>query len=313
MKDKKTITVPDKKDLVQYSNEFALSINSYSAYELDLVLTLAYVARKIVKDHKKIPTDKDLELNLPASFIKKTLQGNTSGRRMKQSLLNVFNMNVFLRQDNFTKVKHLFEELNFNDDYSIVKFILKKEYIHLFFNLTGSFTQHEILEFTNLKGKYTKKIYQIIMAYKILGEKEYPVDVFRKLLDIPEKYRWTNIDKKIINPAIEELKNTNIEKFELEKTKEGKEITKVTFKWKLRTPEIIKDEEKPKKKKIDVKKEEVEEVKFVEPTELTPEEEEKGIEKLLADGLDKSYIATMKKNSKTMYINMIRNVLKGVE
>lgn len=151
------------------------------------------------------------------------------------------------------------------------------------------------------------------MAYKILGEKEYPVDVFRKLLDIPEKYRWTNIDKKIINPAIEELKNTNIEKFELEKTKEGKEITKVAFKWKLRTPEIIKDEEKPKKKKIDVKKEEVEEVKFVEPTELTPEEEEKGIEKLLADGLDKSYIATMKKNSKTMYINMIRNVLKGVE
>lgn len=312
MKDKKKVIVPDKKDLVQYSNEFALSINNYSAYELDLVLTLAYVARKIVKDHKKIPTDKDLELNLPASFIKKTLQGNVSSKRIKQSLVNVFNMNVFLREDNFTKVKHLFETLSFNDDYTLVNFVLKKEYIHLFFNLTGNFTQHEILEFTNLKGKYTKKIYQIIMAYKTLGVKEYPTDIFRKLLDIPEKYRWTNIDKKIIIPAIEELKNTNIDKFELKKIKEGKEITKVALKWKLKVPEIIKEEDKPKKK-IEVKKEEIEEAKFVEPVELTPMEEEKGIKKMLANGMDRDYIELMKKNSKTMFVNMVKEILKGVE
>lgn len=307
MKNQKNM-VPDKNDLIQYSNEFALSINSYSAYELDLVLTLAYVARKLVPDHKNIPTNQDLELNLPASFIKKTLQGNTSGKRLEQSLLNVFNMNVFLREDNFTKVKHLFETLSFNDDYTLVNFKLKKEFIHLFFNLTGCFTQHEILEFTNLKGKYTKKIYQIIMAYKTLKHKEYPVEVFKKLLDIPQIYRWTNIDKKIIEPAKEELKNTNIINFELEKIKEGKKITKVIFKWEIKTPEIIFEEPVLKKAK---NKNDIEEISFVEVKELSMQDEEKALAQLESQGMNRLFLERMKKNSKTMYYNTLKNCLEG--
>jgi plasmid replication initiation protein len=298
--------------MIEYSKDFATSINDYSAYELDLVLSLAYTARKNIEDHKSVPLDKNLILTLPAVTIKRMLQGNVSTTRLKDSLKNVFNTNIFLREDNFTKVKHIFETLCFNDDLTEILFELKKEYIHLFFNLTGNFTQHELLEFTSLKGKYAKKMYQIVMSYRDLKTKEYPADFFRKIMGVPEAYRWVDIESKMMNTIREEFKKTNIQDLKLERIREGRTIGKIILTWDIKEPEIIKTESKKKPKK-EVKKEEVEEVKFVEPAELTPEEEERAIKKMLADGMDKNYIELMRKNSKTMFINMARELLKGVE
>lgn len=300
------------KALIEYGNEFALSINTYNAYELDLFLSLLYSARKIVKDHMKISETENLFLQLPYGIISKTLQGSMSLDRIKKSLLKIFNTNIFFKKDDYIEVKHLFETLNYNERMSYVEFELKKEYIHYFFNLTGNFTQHEILEFTSLKGKYTKKIYQIIMAHKLLKKKEYPIELFRKILDIPTKYDWTDINDRIILQTKKEFENTNIENFDIEKIKEGRKVTKIIMYWDIKEPEIIKEEPNKKPKK-EVKKEEIEDIKFVEPVELTPEEEERAIKKMLADGMDKNYIELMRKNSKTMFINMARELLKGVE
>lgn len=302
----------DKSTLVEYSNEFATSINEYSAYELDLVLCLAYVARKEIADHKNVPIEKNLVLKLPASSIKKIMQGNVSSARLNQSLRNIFNTNVFFREDNFTKVRHIFEGLDFNDDYSVILFELKKEFIHLFFNLTGNFAQHEILEFTSLKGKYAKKIYQIIMAYRDLKHKEYPADVFRKLLDIPEKYRWTDIETKVMDKIREEYKKTNIKDVRLLKTKEGRTITKVKLVWEIASPEIV-ENEKLDKEPVE-EEEEIEEADvIVEFFSYTPEQEKKAIRLCCEEeGIEESFMLNMRDKSKVVYDNTIKKYIKRV-
>ncbi len=298
--------------IVEYSKDFATSMNDYSAYEMDLVLTLAYSARKKVTDHMNVAVDKDLELELSSQAIKKLLQGNVSMKRLTESLEKIYDTKIYFEEDEYNVCEHIFDKLCFSKDNKKIIFVLKKKYIHLFFNLTGNFTQHELLEFASLKGKYAKKIYQIVMSYKGLKKKEYSGEFFRTFLNIPESYRWTDVDTKVIAVVKKEFEKTNITNLKLIKDKVGRDVNKVILTWDIKEPEIIKEEPKKKPKKEE-KKEEIEDIKIVEPEDLTPEEEQKGLEKLISDGMDKGFIETMKRNNKTMYINFIRACLKGVE
>ncbi|MGL5904002.1 MAG: replication initiation protein, partial [Cetobacterium sp.] len=131
--------------------------------------------------------------------------------------------------------------------YKNISFELKKEYINLFYNLTGNFTQHKIKEFTSLKSRYAKRIYQIVMSYKGLYKWEFEAKEFRSILDIPDSYGWPDISLKIIKKISKELRDTtNIEDIFLEKIKNGRNIESVILKWKFKVPELLAESDKNK-------------------------------------------------------------------
>lgn len=57
-----------------------------------------------------------------------------------------------------------------------------------------------------LKGNYTKRIYKIICSQRDRKEYYYPITLFRKDLEIPEKHSNNDIDRKILRPAQERIK-----------------------------------------------------------------------------------------------------------
>ncbi|MGL5901303.1 MAG: replication initiation protein [Cetobacterium sp.] len=229
-----------KHEMVEYSKDVATSINEFSAYELDVFLCLVYVSRSML-DHRKVSETENLKLELPASMVKKFLTG-AHNSRVKKAIENIFDTKVYLKDDKYTKVRHLFEGLDYSDDYKTIDFELKKEYIKLFYNLSGNFTQHKIKEFTSLKSRYAKRIYQIIMSYKNLYKWEFDANEFRKILDIPDSYGWSDIDVKLMRKIKVELQNnTNISDISLIKEKNGRNITKVTLKWKFSNPEVLEE------------------------------------------------------------------------
>ncbi|MGL4800653.1 MAG: replication initiation protein [Cetobacterium sp.] len=229
-----------KHKMVEYSKDVATSINEFSAYELDVFLCLVYVSRSML-DHRKVSETENLKLELPASMVKKFLTG-AHNSRVKKAIENIFDTKVYLKDDKYTKVRHLFEGLDYSADYKTIDFELKKEYIKLFYNLSGNFTQHKIKEFTSLKSRYAKRIYQIIMSYKNLYKWEFDAVEFRKILDIPDSYGWSDIDVKLMRKIKVELQNnTNISDISLIKEKSGRNITKVTLKWKFSNPEVLEE------------------------------------------------------------------------
>lgn len=229
-----------KHEMVEYSKDVATSINEFSAYELDVFLCLVYVSRSML-DHRKVSETENLKLELPASMVKKFLTG-AHNSRVKKAIENIFDTKVYLKDDKYTKVRHLFEGLDYSADYKTIDFELKKEYIKLFYNLSGNFTQHKIKEFTSLKSRYAKRIYQIIMSYKNLYKWEFDANEFRKILDIPDSYGWSDIDVKLMRKIKVELQNnTNISDISLIKEKSGRNIAKVTLKWKFSNPEVLEE------------------------------------------------------------------------
>ena len=97
-------------------------------------------------------------------------------------------------------------------------------------NLTTEFSKFELVAFTEIKSKYTKTLFRLLMQFKKTGLYIVDLNEFRDLLDIPKSYQMFNIDQRILNPALSELK-TYFKDLKLEKIKarKGNKIEKLKF------------------------------------------------------------------------------------
>ncbi|ELT3328505.1 replication initiation protein, partial [Salmonella enterica subsp. enterica serovar Alachua] len=71
--------------------------------------------------------------------------------------------------------------------------------------LTANFTAFELSEFISLSGKYTKTLYRLLKQYRSTGKVYFEWKEFCRIMDIPEKLAMSDIDKRILKPAIKEL------------------------------------------------------------------------------------------------------------
>ncbi len=85
---------------------------------------------------------------------------------------------------------------------------LNTGYHYLLNNLgmDGQYTSFKLLEFQKVRGKYAKTLYRLLKQYKSTGILSVEWGQFRELLDIPKDYEMRNIDQKVLNPALKELR-----------------------------------------------------------------------------------------------------------
>ncbi len=85
---------------------------------------------------------------------------------------------------------------------------LNDSYQYLLNNLgmVGQYTSFKLLEFQRVRGKYAKTLYRLLKQYKSTGILSVEWTQFRELLDIPKDYKMENIDQKVLNPSLKELR-----------------------------------------------------------------------------------------------------------
>lgn len=66
-------------------------------------------------------------------------------------------------------------------------------------------TRYELAEFVNLSGTYVKTIYRYLKQFRSSGCWRIRYDDFKRLLNIPDSYRATDIDRQILKPSLKEL------------------------------------------------------------------------------------------------------------
>ena len=94
---------------------------------------------------------------------------------------------------------------------------------HVLNDITADFTKFELQEMTQLKSTYAKNMFRLLKQYKHTGHFKIQIDDFRERLDIPQNYRMTNINQRVLKPIINELgflfKNLNITKISAKKSR----------------------------------------------------------------------------------------------
>ena len=104
-----------------------------------------------------------------------------------------------------------------------------------------------------ISGKYNKRLYTLLGQFKSTGFYVSKMENFKKTMEISENYRMYDINRRVLEPAIKELKNkTGVEITEIRKIKKGRKIDRIEFDFKF--PKKV-NSVKTKKKKSEQRNE----------------------------------------------------------
>lgn len=154
-------------------------------------------------------------------------------------------MNLFSRFDS-----------KWTEDLSELEITVKvsDEYEYVLNQLNSEFTAYELAEFTQIRSTYAKTLYRLLKQWRTVGKKEFKIDEFKRLLDTPDYYTPSEINKNILTYARRELPQffPNLKVKPIKSNKRGTPVIAYEFTW---TPEKTGNWVENKYKKRSKKKE----------------------------------------------------------
>lgn len=91
-------------------------------------------------------------------------------------------------------------------------------------------SENRIKILMNLKCKYAKRLYHLILKCNEMNRCNLSIEEFRNYMGIPNYYKMGNIDQKVLNPALAELRE-HLNNLTVEKIKGGRSIVSLQFRW----------------------------------------------------------------------------------
>ena len=194
-------------EVVKYENQLnKVALRKFTANELDLFISICSKIKEKTTD-TILFNFSDLK-----NIIK--LDKNYTNEEFKNELLSVnrklLELN-FQYQDSRKIVQFaLFQKFVIDLDNLTLEILVNKEFDFLLNTLTSNFTRFELEEFVNFKSSYTKEFFRRMKQFRNTGFWDVDIVEFRRVLDIPKSYKITDVDKRVLKPIKEELKEYNL-------------------------------------------------------------------------------------------------------
>lgn len=104
--------------------------------------------------------------------------------------------------------------------------------------LSANFTQYELQEFTTIRSTYAKTAYRLLKQWRTVGRKEFKIDEFKLLLDMPTSYKSCHIDRLVLKPILEQLSPyfEDLKVKKIKSKKRGNPVLAYEFTWKKEVP-----------------------------------------------------------------------------
>lgn len=219
-------------EIVKYNNQMnEVNFKDFNVIELDLLMTICSKMReqglKIIEfsfeQLKKISNYDPKQSN--KKFIKD----------LEKTYDKLIKLNFKIGDDvNFTKFV-LFNEYTVKGDNGTITIGVNPKFYFVLNELTSNFTRFELKEFIDLKSKYSKECYRKLKQFRKTGMWTVEIEEFRRILDIPEKYRMSEINRIVLKTIETELsplfKNLQIEKIKKKGAYAGRgnKVTHIVF------------------------------------------------------------------------------------
>ena len=232
------------KNIVKYEPVLnSICFKGLTPLELNIFFSMIY----------RLKDNETNEVVLTFDEIKTLSQYDKSRRdptRFKNHLQNVYNkilkIDFKIETDEVEGFGNLFSHFLISKAEPIITMKVNKEFAYIF-NELSLYTSFDLLEYTNLKSAYSKKIFTLIKQFEKTGWVEIKYQEFRELLDIPKSYYPKDIERQILKPVENEL-SQYFKKFKYIKKMFGNKINSIKFTWDITkpTPELYEPAVNPK-------------------------------------------------------------------
>ncbi|MGL5990062.1 replication initiation protein [Cetobacterium sp.] len=212
--------------IMKYHNDInKMKIGGFSKAETDIFFSLLLKAKDnqdkiIIMDFLELKQLSNGDKNNDR-FIKNILGLSSKLKTLNQTM--EVEPGVFLTFS-------LFGSIRTDTNKKIIKVPIGEEFSYLVKGLLGNFTLLDLEELVKLTSNYSKTLFRLLKQWETTKEYIVKMDVFKELMGVPSTYRMTNIDQKVLNPSMEELKSL-FPNLKLEKTKKGRVMESLKFTW----------------------------------------------------------------------------------
>lgn len=212
-------------EVVKYHNDFSnkIILKNFTANELNFLMAIC----------SKMKNQEINEVVFDFSQLKELVKWDNNNNKLFIESLENTNKKLIALNFRFEDEKKiiqfvLFPTFEIDKEQKTLTVSVNEKFAYLLNGLSSNFTRFELENFTTLQSKYSKILYKELMKFKSTGYLIFTIEDFRNKLDIPLKYRMSEIDKKVLTPIKEELAKI-LKKFEIKKIKKGKNINKIEF------------------------------------------------------------------------------------
>lgn len=214
--------------ITKYQNEMNLvPLRNFTAVEIDLFFAICTKLKE--KGTKKVKYEFEDLKSLSNYHPKNTTE------RFINDLEHIYDKMQGLtyteRSEDKIKKFVLFTYYEIDTKEKYIEISLNPELDHILNNLTGNFTRFELQELTGIKSSYSKHMFRLLKQFRKTGYLKMEINDFRNRLDVPESYRMTDINKRVLNPIMRDL-STIFEGLNIDKIKKGKSIKYLEFRFK---------------------------------------------------------------------------------
>lgn len=124
---------------------------------------------------------------------------------MKSTAKRVTQLTYYEDKNGKFEVMTLLSKFSVDFENKKVEIEVSKNFEYVLNNLAIQFTQYELEEFTVIRSTYAKTAYRLFKQWRTIGRKEFSIEEFKTLLDMPKSYKSSEIDRAVITPIIKEL------------------------------------------------------------------------------------------------------------
>ena len=221
--------------MVVVHNDFNnVNLTGLKEKELDLLISLCYKLRDEGIEEVKLSFE---ELKKLSQYEDRHIE------RFVKDLDSVYKKLIELnfRYEDENKIIRfvLFKSYEIDKNNKTVTIAVNEKFKYILNELTGNFTRFELNQFVSLSSQYAKHIFRLLKQFNGTGWREFLLYDFRELLNIPEKYRISEIDKYVINEKIIEELRKSFKNLKVLKIKKGREVYKIRFEWDIEKKEEV--------------------------------------------------------------------------
>jgi plasmid replication initiation protein len=187
-------------DVVKYHNDLnTVVMRKWTSEEMNLFFSIISKSRDEGTKLMKFNAD---ELRDIAS---KDLHLDRWSQTMRSVADKVVDLKYYERTKHSYSVMNLFSYFSVDERNRTIEVEVSSKFEYIINKLEVQFTKYELKEFTSIRSTYAKTAYRLLKQWRTVGHKEFSIDEFKLLLDMPASYKSSEIDRAVIKPILKQL------------------------------------------------------------------------------------------------------------
>lgn len=232
-------------DVVRYNNGFnTVPLRQFTPIEMDIFWSICSKMKR--KGTKEITFEFETFKEL-ANYNRREKEGFYKALKTLSDKLGSLTYK-FEDEDEFEQL-WLFQRFYISKKNESVTIQASERFEFILNSIGNDFTRFELENITHLSSGYTKELYRQLMSHRDKKTRKgawyVKVEDFRSVMQVPQSFRMTNIDKRIFDVANKEFTTPNehgeviFSKFRVEKVKARKGNKISSFRIYFQEPDIL--------------------------------------------------------------------------